>query len=60
MEYFSTHVRPLEPTLVQILNAIGQQISQFLARQRAQSALRTTETQHRLIFEMPMTPSQSP
>jgi PAS domain S-box-containing protein len=51
MEYFSTHVRPLEPTLIQILNAIGQQISQFLARQRAQSALQTTETQHRLIFE---------
>jgi PAS domain S-box-containing protein len=51
MEYFSTHVRPLEPTLVQILHAIGQQISQFVARQRAQSALQTTETQHRLIFE---------
>jgi PAS domain S-box-containing protein len=51
MEYFSTHVRPLEPTLLQISNAIGQQISQFLERQHAQNALHTTETQHRLIFQ---------
>jgi PAS domain S-box-containing protein len=51
IEYFSTHVRPLEPTLVQILNAIGHQVSQFLGRQRAQAALHTTKTQHRLIFE---------
>jgi PAS domain S-box-containing protein len=51
MEYFSTHVRPLEPTLLQILHAIGQQVSQFLERLRTQSALQTTETQHRLIFE---------
>lgn len=51
MEYFSTHVRPLEPTLLQILNAISQQISQFLARKYAQDALLTTEAQHRILFE---------
>ena len=51
LEYFVTHVHPPEPTLIQVLNAIGQQISQFLERRRAQSALHTTETKHRLIFE---------
>jgi PAS domain S-box-containing protein len=51
MEYFSTHVRPFEVTLVEIVTAIGQQISQFLARRRAQDTLRVTEAHHQLIFE---------
>ena len=51
MEFYSTYVRELEPTLVQILNALAKQIAQFLARHRAQHALRDTEAQHRTLFE---------
>ena len=51
MEFFSSCVRPLEPTLVQILNALSKQIAQFLARHNAQQALRDTEAQHRTLFE---------
>jgi PAS domain S-box-containing protein len=51
MEFFSTYVRPLEPSLVQILTAVAKQIAQFLARNRAQHALRDTEAQHRTLFE---------
>ncbi|HYI95177.1 MAG TPA: PAS domain S-box protein [Bryobacteraceae bacterium] len=51
IEFFSTYVRPLEPTLVQILDALSKQIAQFLARHTAQQALRDTEAQHRTLFE---------
>ena len=51
IEYFSNSVRPLEPTLVQILNAVGHQISQFLERKHAQDSLRATEAQYRMLFE---------
>jgi PAS domain S-box-containing protein len=51
IEYFSSNVRRLDPSLIQILTAIGQQISQFLARAHAQEALRASEAMHRIIFE---------
>jgi PAS domain S-box-containing protein len=51
MEFFSTYVRPLEPTLFQMLAALAKQTAQFLARHRAQHALRDTEAQHRTLFE---------
>ena len=51
IEYSSTYVRPLEPTLLQILTAVGQQISVAISKHRAQSALRSTEVQHHTLFE---------
>jgi PAS domain S-box-containing protein len=51
IEYSSAYVRPLEPTLLQILTAIGQQISVAISKHRAQSALRSTEVQHHTLFE---------
>lgn len=51
MEFFSTYVRSLEPTLIRILTSISQQITQFLTRRRAQQALEDTETRHKTLFE---------
>jgi PAS domain S-box-containing protein len=50
MEYFSMHMRPLESTLLQILQAIAQQMQQFLERMHAQRTLKETEEQYRMVF----------
>ena len=55
MEFFSEEIQRPDTDLLQMLNAIGQQIGQFIERQRMEAALRDSEAlYHSLVDTLPI------
>ncbi|WP_088891601.1 PAS domain S-box protein [Leptolyngbya ohadii] len=50
MTFFSRRVEPIDNDLLDLMNAIGAQVGQFMERQRAEAALRHSEEVQRLAL----------
>lgn len=51
MEFFSPEVRSPDEDLLELMNAIGRQIGQFIERERAEESLRESEARKAAILE---------
>ncbi len=51
VEFLSRTVRPPDPTLLEMLSALGSQIGQFIERKQAQEALRQSREQQSIILQ---------
>lgn len=51
-EFFSTRIRPVDEDLVQAVSTIGNQIGQFLVRQRAEAAMRASEARRGIVLDV--------
>lgn len=51
IEFFSSHIEPLEPELLQMMASLGSQLGQFTERTRAEAALRDYVTEVEDLYE---------
>jgi PAS domain S-box-containing protein len=51
IEVYSRRELPLDPDLLEVLDAIGSQVGQFLRRKKNEESIRTTEQQLRIITD---------
>lgn len=51
-EFFSTQTRPVDEDLVQAISTVGNQIGQFLVRQRAEAAMRASEARRGVVLDV--------
>ena len=51
-EFFSTEIRPVDEDLVQAISTVGNQIGQFLVRQRAEAAVRASELRRGVVLDV--------